>query len=223
MEEAGSELLQIVRQLKERLTDRLSSVVEDPLFKAMATFLDTPSYLFHEFGDIASEFDVIVNWFKILLEANGCAVARVKEELETVVDHVKQFMPRNAASKVWPYLFSCQNELCITNVLHVAEISLSIPLSNAETERVFSFLWQVFSKDRQALDNCTLENIIRLQSDKDFSPERYEHAIDLFLSTYQNGTVRKQMRRVDGMNYPKKRLKTEGLKRTPAYPQCWMN
>ena len=41
MEEVGSELLQIVRQLKGRLSDRLSSVVEDPLFKAMATFLDT--------------------------------------------------------------------------------------------------------------------------------------------------------------------------------------
>ena len=105
MEEVGSELLQIVRQLKKRLSDRLLSVVEDPLFKLMATFLDTPFYRFHEFVDIASEVGVIVNWFKILLEVNGCAVAQVREELETVVDHVKQFMPRNVASKVWPYLF----------------------------------------------------------------------------------------------------------------------
>jgi hypothetical protein len=30
-------------------------------------FLDTPSYQFHEFGDIVSEVDVIVNLFKILL------------------------------------------------------------------------------------------------------------------------------------------------------------
>ncbi len=68
-------------------------------------FLDTPSYQFHEFGDIANEVDVIVNWFKILLEANGCKLSRIEEELETVVDHIKQFMPRKGASKVWPYLF----------------------------------------------------------------------------------------------------------------------
>jgi hypothetical protein len=74
-------------------------VVEDPLFKTMAMFLDTPSYQFHEFGYIVSEVNVIVNWFKILLEANGCNVARIEDELETVIDHVKQFMPRNAASK----------------------------------------------------------------------------------------------------------------------------
>ena len=137
IDKVGSELLQIVCQLKVRLSARLSSVVEDPLFKAMAMFLDTPSYQFHEFGDIVREVNIIVNWFKILLEANGCIVAQIEEELETVIDHVKQFMPRNAASKVWPYLFSRQNELCITNILHVAEISLSIPLSKAETERVF--------------------------------------------------------------------------------------
>jgi hypothetical protein len=99
MDKVGSELLQMVRQLKVRLSARLLSVVEDPLFKTMAMFLDTPSYLFHEFGYIVSEVNVIVNWFKILLEANGCNVARIEDELETVIDHVKQFMPRNAASK----------------------------------------------------------------------------------------------------------------------------
>ena len=35
--------------------------------------------------------------------------------------------------------------------------------------------------------------------------ERYEHAIDLFLSTYPNGTVHKQGRQVDGIQYPPRR------------------
>ena len=65
-------------------------------------FLDTPSYQFHEFGDITSKVDVKVNWYKILLEPNGCKLSRTEEELEIVFDHVEQFMPRNRASKVCP-------------------------------------------------------------------------------------------------------------------------
>jgi hypothetical protein len=39
-----------------------------------------------------------------------------------------------------------QKELNIENIIHVAEICIAVPLSNAETERVFSFLWKVFAK-----------------------------------------------------------------------------
>ena len=85
----------------------------------------------------------------------------------------------------------------ITNVLHIAELSLAIPLSNAESERVFSFLWRIFSTERQALKNTMIEHILRLRCDQDFSEQRYEHAIDFFLMEYPDGTVRKVNRRVD--------------------------
>lgn len=42
-----------------------------------------------------------------------------------------------------------------------------------------------------------LELVLQLRSDKDFFPERNDHAFELFLSQYPHGTVRKRIRHVD--------------------------
>ena len=62
-------------------------------------------------------------------------------------------------------------------------------------------------KERGRLGNDTLELILQLCNDKNFSSERYDHAIQLFLSQYPDGTVRKRKRRVDGHTYPSERKK----------------
>ena len=80
-----------------------------------------------------------------------------------------------------------------------------MPASNAETERVFSFLWRVFSKDRQSFKNENLKNILRLRCDHDFPPSRYENVVDLFLTKHPNGQLREQPGRVDGHDYPTQR------------------
>ena len=102
-------------------------------------------------------------------------------------------------------LFSLKHELGIKNFLHVAEILIGLPICNAESGRVFSFLWCAFSKERQLLKNNTLEDILHLRSDMDYKPSKYDYAIELFLSKYPNGNVRKRGRHLDGHNYPEKR------------------
>ena len=67
--------------------------------------------------------------------------------------------------------FSQKQELEIVNVLQVAEIGLALPISNAEAEE-FSFLWRNLYQRKIWLQNKTLENILRLRCDKDFSDER---------------------------------------------------
>ena len=109
-------------------------------------------------------------------------------------------------------LFSLKHELGIRNFLHIAEISIALPICNAESQRVFSFLWRAFSKDRQSLKNDTLEDILRLRSGMDYKPSKYDHANELFLSEYPNGDMRKRGRRLDGRNYPEKR-KSRGKKK----------
>ena len=98
-----------------------------------------------------------------------------------------------------------KDTLGITNILHIAEICIAVPLSNAESERNFSFCWRVFNKERSSLKNSTLESLLRLRSDRDFAEERYEHAINMFLTEYPNGQVRKRPRHLDGHSYPSKR------------------
>ena len=46
----------------------------------------------------------------------------------------------------------------------------------------------------------------------DYKPIKYDHAIELFLSEYPNGDVRKRGRHLDGHNYPEKR-KSRGQKK----------
>ena len=86
----------------------------------------------------------------------------------------------------------------IVNIIHIAEICIAIPLSNAETERVFSFKWRVFAKNQQSLKNQSLENVLILRNETDTSPKKYEDAIEMFLSVHPNGEVRKNPRRPDG-------------------------
>ena len=102
-------------------------------------------------------------------------------------------------------VFSQTYELCNKNFLHIAEISIALPICNSESERVFSFLWCAFSKDCQSVKNNTLEDILCLRSDMDYKPSKYDHAIEFFLSEYPNSDVRKRGRYLDGHNYPEKR------------------
>ena len=135
---------------------------------------------------------------------NNCGITKLKFEAEITFNHVVNFASTKSSNKTWPMLFSLKHELGIKNFLHVAEISIALPICNAESERVFSFLWRAFSKERQLLKNDTLEDILRLRSDMDYKPSKYDHAIELFLSEYRNGDVRKRGRHLDGQNYPEK-------------------
>ena len=134
---------------------------------------------------------------------NNCGNTKLKFEAEIAFNHVINFALTKSSNKTWPMLFSLKHELGIKNFLHVAEISIALHICNAESERVFSFLWRAFSKERQLLKNDTLEDILRLRSDMDYKPSKYDHAIELFLSEYPNGDVRKRGRHLDGHNYPK--------------------
>ena len=205
------EIQVIVKDLYEVLKVRLEPIIEDPLFQAMAIFLDTESYGLMECNEILDSVQVIIERFRQLLVANGCNLSYIPSEIEVLYEHTKRFLQAKPAHKTWPHLFTRHHQLGISNVIHIAEISIAIPASNAETERVFSFLWRVFSKDRQSFKNESLENVLRLRCDRDFSEGRYEHAVEMFLTEHPNGEIRKQPRRVDGHAYPnqRKRLRIE--------------
>ena len=70
-------------------------------------------------------------------------------------------------------IFRIGHDLGIYNLLHVLEIRLAVPLSNAESERVFSLLWHIFSKERQSMKYGTLEISLCIWSDVDLREERY--------------------------------------------------
>ena len=202
---------EILSALEEAMAERLDCITEDPLFKSIAAFSDTHCYKFTDFDDIFTHIVKIKEKFEVQLLRNRCDIAKLKAEAEIIFNHVKNFESNKPSSKTWPMLFSLEHELGNRNVLHIAEISIALPIRNAKFDSVFSFLCRVFSKDQQSFKNDTLEDILHLQSDMNFSARRYDHAIEMFLAEYLNGEVRKRPHHLDRHNYPNKR-KSRGKK-----------
>lgn len=206
-----NELCNILRRLQEVFKSRFSVFLEDPVFIAMADFLNTKAYA-HNDVDLLFEESVqlIYDRFEMLFQANGCKKEKLKTEFRTLFSHVTTFLKRSTSSKCWPQLFQLRDGLSLSNILHVAELCIVVPLSNAECERVFSFLWRLYCKERMSLSHETLERLLQLRCDNDYSASNYDHAIDLFISQYPDGTVRKRERRIDGHTYTKKKKTTIG-------------
>ena len=78
--------------------------------------------------------------------------------------HVRKFLSGNSSSRCCPQLFQLKSGLRLKNISHIAEICIVVPLSNAESERIFSYLWRQLSKERMSLNHQPLERILQLRS-----------------------------------------------------------
>ena len=58
-----------------------------------------------------------------------------------------------------------------------------------------------------AIINMTVIFELRIRT---YFGKSYEHAIELFLTTYPDGSIRKRSWRLDGSSYPEKRKSTHG-------------
>jgi hypothetical protein len=161
---------------------RMSSITKDDLFLAVADVLNTQAYLYKTCDELFLKVSVIVTKFKSLLVANGCQLTKLECELDISREHVTKFLPCVTPVRAWPQIFAMKHALGVQNILHVIELGITLPIGNAESERVFSFLWRIFSKERQSLSNNTVLDNLRLRCDTNYNPQRYERAIELFLS-----------------------------------------
>ena len=111
---------------------------------------------------------------------------------------------KSFAEKCWPIIFPIGDNLGIRNLLHILEICLVPLFSIAESERVFSLLWHIFSKERQSLKHGTLELLSGITLDNDQSKEWNADgdAVEMFLKEYPDGRIRKKNCHLQGHIYP---------------------
>ena len=196
----------ILTTLSEVITNRFEAIIENPIYKAMSIFLDTSTYITVGFEIVVDSMREIAEKFSPQLQANKCNTYRIEDELLVLMTHVESFLENVTPSKAWKVLFKKKHNLGITNVLHIAKICIVSPLGNAEVERIFSLLWRIFCKERCSLSNKVQEDLLRLRGSsvsKDI--ESYGDAIELFLTEYPDGNVRKRARHISGHKYPKNR------------------
>ena len=174
------EYRRIVQKLEDSLDKRMSSITKDEFFLAVADVLNTQSYMYKTCDELFLNVSVIVTKFKSLLIANGCQLAKLQCELDILREHVVKFLPCVTPVRAWLQIFAIKHALGVQNILHIIELGIALPIGNAESERVFSFLWRVFSKERQSLSNDAMLDVLRLRCDTNYDPQRYERAIELF-------------------------------------------
>ena len=136
------------KTIAESLIKALKSCLEPPLenegFKAICIILGSESYPFLSVDIIYDEIKVIVEHFKSLLLANNCSIDHLKDELEVLHDHMIRYVSKSSSERCQRIIFHIGHDLGIHNLLHVLEICLTVPLSNAESDRVFIFVVHFF-------------------------------------------------------------------------------
>lgn len=62
---------------------------------------------------------------------------KLKDEFELLYDYVKRYIAKSTPEKCWHNIFNIGHDLGVSNIIHLIEICLVIPLSNAESEHFF--------------------------------------------------------------------------------------
>ena len=135
-----NEMKAILKKMKQSFSDRYDCILKDEFILASATFLDMQSFSCLEFDEILASAMKIKDHYSEQLAAIGCDIDRLNAELRILYFHVIKFLSNVTPSKRWPRLFKLKEGLDVKNILHMAEICISISLSNAECECIISFL-----------------------------------------------------------------------------------
>jgi hypothetical protein len=138
--------------------------------------LDTEVYPEQGLGDNAygeDEVKSVIDRFRDLLCTNGCDFMKIEcewDELKQLV--VTTGLKNMTYVNVWAKLFSPSKKESLSNILHVAEIVLVVPISNATIERMFSTMTRVHSDWRNCLGEKRVENLLRI-CEEGPAPEKF--------------------------------------------------
>ena len=178
-----------VSNICECVEQRFENLFDSPVFESVESVLDTCTWPIDgdcvQFGN--KEIDRLVNHYKDLLSLNGCEVNKVSEEWLTLKAHVIPIIKNHKKVKyhqIWKKVFenSDLKKEC-ENVLHVIEILLIIPFTNAKVERLFSRMNRVKTIERNRLGRDRLDLYLRVGEEgpdiEEFDPDII---IDLWFS-----------------------------------------
>ena len=130
-------------------------------------------------GEIPLEaIDRLVERFRIPLQSANAEVDEIHQEFTGMISYAGQFISLATMDyqSVWWRLFQSPNSGEWSNVLTLATLLFSLPVSNGKLERTFSQLNNIKSKKRSSLSTETLKDLLRVTTDspslQNFSPDK---------------------------------------------------
>ena len=198
----------IINDLTEKCNERFSNLQSNPVFKGI-NLLDCKRWPedntnLSTFGE--NEMTELINHFKPLLLKNNCDVDKILTEwdlLKLEVTSMISSWEKIDYLEVWRKIFTSTDKESYQNVLHIIELLLITPTTNAKLERMFSRMNRVKTDWRNRLSRERLENNLRIGEEgvsiKDFDPEKA-------INRWYNQKVRRT-NAAKKHNYPEKRRK----------------
>ena len=121
--------------------------------------------------------DRLVEHFKTPLEGANTELDEIRREFEAIVSYAGQFISLSTLDyqSVWWRLFHAPNSSEWSNVLKLATLLLSLPVSNGKLEQTFSQLNIIKDKKRSSLGTQSLNDLLAVSAEKcalvDYSPD----------------------------------------------------
>ena len=194
-----------IAALSDAVSSRFESLSTCPVFKNLVDILDCTKWppdttQLLSYGD--SNMTELVKHFAPLLEHNSCNIAEIPAEWDILKNRLRQFIhPNSSYLDTWSgVLISAEFRKECANVLHIIELLLITPFSNAKLERMFSTMGRVKTDWRNRLGRDRLEANLRIsqecESIDDFCPNGA-------IESWFNAKIRRL--NCGGHRYPKKR------------------
>ena len=159
---------------------RFSSLLDSVIFKNIPLVLDTSAWPKDDsanFGD--KEINKFFDHFNALLEKIGCGVQSINKEwicLKLFILPILQNNQKESCLEIWRRSFA-NTELMsgCKKIMHLFEILLVVPFTNAIVERLFSRMNRVKTDFRNRLSRSRLNTCLQVGEDRisieDFNPD----------------------------------------------------
>ena len=154
--------------------------MESVAFSNILLLLDTKSWPKDDFVSFGNrEINKLTDHYIALLKKNGCDVTKIPTEwtrLKTYIFPILYNSPNKSYLEIWHRTFT-NNDVMVEcqNIMHIIEILMIVPFTNAIVEHLFSRMNRVKTdfrnRPRSRLDTCLCVGE-EGPSIKDFKPDR---------------------------------------------------
>ena len=197
----------VIEKLCHAVEYRFNNLYSNPIYDNMIIILNVNNWPTDDtelmsYGD--ESIGALTKHFDNLLKQNGCQTVNIISQWDILKNSVKPLLKKEKGNKyldVWSHIFKSEIKSDCQDVLHIIELLLLTPFSNAKLERMFSRMNRVKTDYRNRLSRERLESCLRISEEGpnvvDFNPDK---AVNEWFNL--------KIRRMSGAkkcNYPKKR------------------
>ena len=190
-------------RIKKCLAERFRSF-EEEIFAHMNFISDPSNWSSDEITAEIPSLIAVAEHFSSPLSHKALDASKLRREWQDLRITVKNFYPKLKCSPLWKQLLNFRRAN-FPNVCQIAELVLTIGLSNAVVESGFSRLTALLSDRRLSMAHSTMEAYMLIQINHTVWDEK--ELKEILDTAVNNFKLKKRKKKMEGQEYPVKRRK----------------